>query len=312
MNGSGTTMLADSLGNHPELYIFPRETRILPYFINKLPSFGDLSELTARRKLANALGKSFPFWIENNKKPVILDNNELNKSSFSGIADSMFKYFATQYGKMRWGEKSPMYLMHIGLLGDYFPESQFIHIYRDGRDVAQSFQRRWKKNPRWTIYRWKKIIKTGNSQGVRLGKSRYMTIKYEELTSDPERHLRQICEFLKLRYHPSLLKTSMRQMDPMIKTESIVPNSQKWRNYFSEKEIFELEKIAGQFLSELGYMVSTNKGSVDPGAWHLKWWRFFDYLKLTWTNFQKEGIRSTPIFFRKAHSAIRQYLTSNL
>ena len=31
MNGSGTTMLADSLGKHPDLYMFPNEAKVLPF-----------------------------------------------------------------------------------------------------------------------------------------------------------------------------------------------------------------------------------------------------------------------------------------
>lgn len=31
MNGSGTTMLAESLGRHPEIYSMPQESKVLPY-----------------------------------------------------------------------------------------------------------------------------------------------------------------------------------------------------------------------------------------------------------------------------------------
>ena len=42
MNGSGTTMMLDSLGRHPELYGFPSETQMMPYIISQAPKFRDL------------------------------------------------------------------------------------------------------------------------------------------------------------------------------------------------------------------------------------------------------------------------------
>ena len=43
MNGSGTTMLLDSLGRHPALYAFPKETRLIPYLMSRVSTYGDLT-----------------------------------------------------------------------------------------------------------------------------------------------------------------------------------------------------------------------------------------------------------------------------
>lgn len=42
MNGSGTTMLRDSLERHPYIYGYPRETKIIPSLIESQSKFGDL------------------------------------------------------------------------------------------------------------------------------------------------------------------------------------------------------------------------------------------------------------------------------
>ena len=263
--------------------------------------------LSARRRLADALGRSSAFWFANGKEPVVLDDDELQEPGFSGVVNSLFRHFAASKGAgLRWGEKSPMYLQHIDLLAASFPGAQFIHIYRDGRDVAQSFHRRYKKEPRWTIYRWKKILQMGRIQGQKLGVSRYMEVSYETLTSDPEANLRQICEFLHLPYHPILRKAASRRMDPDKRADFIVPNSEQWRSYFSDKELRELELIAGDTLSELGYTIATSAGSMDPSARRLLWWRLSDPVKLSWIQFRKRGLRFTPIFFKRALLAIRQ------
>jgi hypothetical protein len=42
MNGSGTTMMLDHLGRHPELFGFKTETYILPHYLLVEAKYGDL------------------------------------------------------------------------------------------------------------------------------------------------------------------------------------------------------------------------------------------------------------------------------
>lgn len=308
MNGSGTTMLADCLANHPDLYVLPEESRVLPYFISRLRSFGDLSELPARRELADALGRSYAYWLFNNNKPLLLTDGELSRPGFSGVVDSIYNHFATAQRKMRWGDKSPMYLQHIKLLAKYFPQAYFLHIYRDGRDVAQSFHRRWKKDPRWTIYRWKKIVKQGRAQGLELDPSYYMEIRYETITLNPELHMKKISDFLDLEFHSSVLRSKMRYLDSPKRNgkKGIVQNSEKWRTYFSKKQLTDLESIAGHYLSELGYGLMTQPGDIDPPTSRLKWWSLRDKIQTTSYLVLAYGLRSAPAYLKKAFSSIKQ------
>ena len=43
MNGSGTTMLLDCLNNHPKLFGFRGETKIIPHYISSLNKYGEYS-----------------------------------------------------------------------------------------------------------------------------------------------------------------------------------------------------------------------------------------------------------------------------
>ena len=45
-----------------------------------------------------------------------------------------------QAGKQRWAEKTPRNISRIGEVFRWFPEARFIHVLRDGRDVACSLQ----------------------------------------------------------------------------------------------------------------------------------------------------------------------------
>ena len=191
MNGSGTTMLADSLGKHPDLYMFPNEAKVLPFFMHNLNRYGDLSTIGARRRLADDIGRTKSFWQVNGKTPLVLADFQLDKPGFRGVIHAIFNELASREDKQRWGEKSPMNLQHITALAKVFPNAQFIHIIRDGREVAQSFHRRWRYYPQRTIYRWKKLVAMGREHGHRLGSERYLEVFYEKLTENPENEMRR-------------------------------------------------------------------------------------------------------------------------
>ena len=93
VNGSGTTMLAESLGRHPELYMFPQETRVLPYLVKRYPNTA-LRDFAMRRTLANVIGQTRSFWRCNGNRPLVL-SDEVIKSldDFEGVVDSFLFVF---------------------------------------------------------------------------------------------------------------------------------------------------------------------------------------------------------------------------
>lgn len=312
MNGSGTTMLGDCLGHHPDLYMLPHESYVLPHFIYHLKSYGDLSTLPARRRLADALGRSKAYWAVNRGNPVRLDDDALAQPGFAGVVNGLYGYLAAQKGKTRWGDVTPMHLQHMELLVRHFPDAKFVHIYRDGREAAQSFHRRWRQEPRRTIYRWKKIVELGHEQGARLGPSQYKEVCYEALTDRPDKHMQEICKFLDLSFDPNVLSSSMRYIDASIGVGSggILRNSNKWRDYFSATQVWELENIAGKFLDELGYAVETVPGDNNPTPWHLRTWMVKDKLNVTLCQFRRYGLGYANVFIRRIRDSIRQTITN--
>lgn len=309
MNGSGTTMLADSLGHHPALYMLPLESKVLPYYLIHQHRFGDLDTLDARRKLAATLGKTKSYAQANKKASVVLPDAELARPGFEGVVDALYRYFAAKQGKTRWGDKSPINTQHVAALAAAFPTAQFVHIIRDGRDAAQSFHRRWGYDPLHTITRWKRDVAAGRDQGRALGDARYLEVRYEALTADPDFEMQRVCAFLGLPFDESVLQSSMRYMDPANKqaaTGRIVPNSEKWREYFSSEKVQAIEKIAGVALSELGYPVSI-QGNQSPSRVRLHYWKLKDGLSFTICFFREYGLRAAPVFIRHAANAARQW-----
>ena len=313
MNGSGTTMLADSLGRHPDLYMFPLESKVLPFFIAELDRFGDLASPFNRRRLADAIGHAKPYWQANKKSPLILDDSELEGcDSLGDVVDRIYRHLAAREGKIRWSEKSPMNVQHIGAISRHFPNAKFIHIIRDGRDAAQSFHRRWGFSPRHAIWRWKRVVREGCSQGTAVGYDRYLEVRYESLTTVPESEMKEICRFAGLSFDPAVLGSSMRFMDPgnlAAGSGRIVQNSQKWRTYFDAREVDVLENLAGRTLQDLGYPVQT-AGDAELTSLQRRLLRLRDAVARTRFFFHQHGVRGLPRFLRLVSASWKQWSAS--
>ena len=303
MNGSGTTMLADCLDNAQDLYIFPRETRMIPWLIEEQKRFGDLSNSNNLEALLTAFSNLYAVRFVSKGDAPALDT--VREPSVYGVVDAVYRHLAEKAGKVsaeiRWVEKSPMNLQFMLQIAAEMPEARFIHIYRDGRDVAQSNQRRWHKHPIWSIYRWVQVVRQGRKDGEQLGPERYLEICYEELTQEPEATMHTVADFVGIPYTPALLRSSMPFVNSVYRNDikqksgTLVPNSQKWKTHFSTQQIAQLEQIGGRLLAELGYETSNPEGDSVPSNLQRKWWRYSDVVTQGILVLRRYGIkRSTP------------------
>jgi Sulfotransferase family len=277
MNGSGTTMMLDHLGQHPNLYAFPLETYILPYYLGVQSRYGDLRNDDNFKSLWNDMASSYPFRFKNAGAPLELPLNWVESDrSAAGIFDMIMNGFAVEHDKQRWSEKTPMHVLHIAKLAEAFPEARFIHMIRDGRDCAASNHRRWGRHPLATINRWKHTIQEGRRQGKSVGE-RYLEIHYEDATQDPDHYMRVACDFLGLEFDEKVLTTSQPRVRMTgQKSETIVPNRRRVSTYFSKSRRKGLERIAGCQLTELGYEIQSTRGDHTPGVVSRAWWFVHD------------------------------------
>lgn len=94
----------------------------------------------------------------------------------------------------RWGDKNPHYAdpFNRGCLEmvlELFPETQFIHIIRDGRDVVSSLMRKSDGDKPWVTFdaahfTWSTHVDRGSSFGRSLPEDRYFELRYEALVAD--------------------------------------------------------------------------------------------------------------------------------
>jgi hypothetical protein len=277
---SGTTLLRLMLDSHPELAI-PPETHFLPELIARFDG-----SVPAPADLVDAV-KSHAGW-----RDFGLAEGELG-SIFAAAGDgpedairAFYAAYAARHGKARWGDKTPVYIESIATIGTVLgSQARFIHLIRDGRDVAVSRGARARKRgreatpPRAEAETWKRRIEGAREQAKRV--DHYLELRYEDLIEDPERVLRRICEHIELGFDPSMLDYHERASERLAELSDIPgkggrirpgaerqaahaltsepPRSdrvERWRDELSPSELADYESVAGDLLAELGYTLS--------------------------------------------------------
>ena len=274
---SGTTLFRLMLDAHPEVGI-PSET----HFFHKLVKRSERREISPGL-LADTI-ITHKRWGD-----FRLDPDEL-RARFDAIepfnlADalrSFYSLYAEKQGKTRWGDKTPGYLRYMRRIEWVLPEARFIHMIRDGRDVALSvLPMNWGPS---TITEaaelWVERVTLARENGRTV--SHYMEIKYEDLITETEPILRDVAGFLELPWDNAMLDYHERAEERLKEKARDLPRKSsrgdqpaaarmashamakkppdpkrigRWRTEMSPEDRDEYESVAGDLLAELGYPV---------------------------------------------------------
>lgn len=264
---SGTTLLLAMFDSHSQMAI-PYESHFavrmgLRRRRYERPGHFDLDRFTKDLITSDGLGA----WGLS-KEAVAATLEETGPSSLGAALRSVYDLYARGNGKARYGEKSPGYVMHIPMLADLFPEARFVHIIRDGRNVALSYREsEWgTKDVAESAYYWERFVARGRQSGLQLGSQRYREVRYEELLEDSEGTVRELCDFLELDFEEDMLRYYERAEAVLdkIQGESFVKahvnlsrpptkGLRDWRTQMSDEDVEIFEALAGDLLDDLGY-----------------------------------------------------------
>ncbi len=276
---SGTTLLRLMLHNHPRIAI-PYESHFIIDYCNRLEEYGNLdNDDNARLLIKNILNEPIiKMWDYIFDAERVLDN--VKERSLRGIIDAIYREYAFSQGKERWGDKSD-YLDRLDILSKVFPDAQFIHIIRDGRDVAGSvIKMPWGPSDvieaaEW----WNNHVWVAHRMGAVLGEKRYIEVFYEKLVENPEKELKRLCAFLDEEYSADMLNYHKR-------SGKSIPNDRKWQHYnvnaspntsraYSWKremnpyDVAVFNKYAHKMLQELDYECSTKNTTGCAVYWQV-------------------------------------------
>jgi hypothetical protein len=142
---------------------------------------------------------------------------------------------------------------HFDRLLKIWPDARFIHLLRDGRDVARSvIDMGWAGNVYTGCDRWIEAENLFSTLVRRMEPERYMTVLFEDLIMHPTRELTRICDFCNVPYDPAMLDYPTRSTygapDPKI--------MRSWKRKMSMADVQLIESRIGAMLIERGYELS--------------------------------------------------------
>jgi sulfotransferase family protein len=126
-------------------------------------------------------------------------------SRLDDVLRLFYRLYARTHGKARAGDKTPSYLQCMPDVARVLPEARFIHIVRDGRDVAVSWSKTWfaPTNDRAELVNaWAEQIVRARASASGLA---YKEVGYADLVRQPAAVLQELCEFTGLVYQPQML-----------------------------------------------------------------------------------------------------------
>jgi hypothetical protein len=206
----------------------------------------------------------------------------LDRADAPTVIRAFFELYAERQGKPRWGDKTPIYVASMTAIGAALGEARFVHLIRDGRDVALSRRRRGMgagKPIADTAKRWRRRIEGARADARRLP-GRYLELRFEDLVAGPEASLRRTCELIELDYDPAMLDypehaggrlaemggdlEAREGRRARVGAERLASHAlatgpprtertEAWRTEMSESDRREFEAVAGPLLAELGY-----------------------------------------------------------
>lgn len=305
---SGTTILARMLRKYLKINSGP-ESQFFIRMQKRVPQYGDLNIDKNAISLIRDIAKERCIRRNqfNYKVDVSAVLQDLTERHYPAIIDAIYWQFARHNGMMRWGDKTPDYIENLNLLYRMFPHAQFIHIVRDGRDVALSnkYVHFGAQNPVVAAMEWDRRIKLVNQFAMKLPTEQFFELRYEDFLADPGSVFRDLIDFLGIS-DPD--KTLIRYIDNHIREDLKPNNFNKWKQQFSHSEKFNFERVAGYSLQHYDYETTLTYpnplSAAEKSYWQLKHiWRKYTRSDSWMDNFYKLKLR-----FRQNTISIRKQM----
>jgi hypothetical protein len=262
---SGTTLLSMMMGAHPKLAVPLSVTGLWYKYAQRLSDYEPLDTDAALEKLVGDILKEerITLWDEVIEYDDVMAN--LKGNTFSSVIAAFHQVYALKKRKPFWGNLDIVTLDEMPVANSWFPDARFLHIVRDGRDVALSHETMpyGAANTLDCAQSWDRRLTTNIKMGSMLPQNRYKMVRYEDLVLDSAKTLGGLCDFLDLDYSSEMLNyTSMvdakipddrRWLWPELDKKPQKSKCYGWKQKMDDKRRIVFEGEAGSLLRELDY-----------------------------------------------------------
>lgn len=272
---SGTTLLRLLLTSHPNLLI-PPECGFILWNANKFQNWNinDSNNPSRVKDLVDSILKSKKMDTWGISQEKLIRNISGKCLNYGDVCIAVLQTYAVKVGKKFtiWGDKNNYYIHHVGKILELFPKARFIHIVRDGRDVACSYREVMQLDtespykPQLPVAiddiaeEWSSNVNAIHASSSRVPTSNFTTVHYEDIVCDCENQMIHLCNWLGLHYNIEMLdfykKNETQSLEPKQtmgwknRTKTPVNDSTvgRYRQILSEQEITTFNKIAKEAL----------------------------------------------------------------
>lgn len=270
---SGTSLFRLMLNSHPQITV-PPECGFLQWWHEKYQNWNKESCLDSRQV------SEFIRDLKSSKKieDWNLDYTNLSSkirseqpASFAELVLLVYQVFSKP-DTLLIGDKNNYYIHHIPTLKELFKGAKFLHLVRDGRDVAVSY-----KEINTSVFTSKyapslptstyDIAKEWSENVLKIQREisdrDHFMLRYEDLISSPQDHLTNVCLFLGIPYSPEMLKfyepqnhdepTTTMEWKSKTTTEVDSSNTGKYKSQLKADDLNTFIELAGPTLKAFGY-----------------------------------------------------------
>ncbi len=267
-----------------------------------VPRFGDFRSVATGRELMRCWLRTRQFRRSGLDAGEITEKVVTSVSTGGEFLRAVMEEMARAGGFQRWAVWGPDNLLYIPIIKRQIPDALFIHVIRDGRDVACALDKREFIRPfRWdrgyrlyvSALHWMWKVQTGRRHGQAIG-SDYMEVRFEDLVLHPEEALTKVSAFIgedldyeKIRTAKigaiSIPNTSFTEE---WKAGSFSPVG-RWKRQLSDDEVTRLEGLVGELLMALGYPQSRAESATlgfrlrTMRAMYPSFYRLKEWLKMS-------------------------------
>lgn len=232
---SGTTLLRLMLDHHPELaFHFEFE-----FAVDQVSADGTFPDIAAYH---DYLSQHRVFQLSGGTIDKALDYRQL--------VNSFLDQKLSRDGKQIAGATVHH---HINRIQHVWPKAKYIHLLRDGRDVARSCSMMgWAGNMYYAVERWIDAERTWESLRRDIPVERRLEVRYEDLITHPEKTLTVICKFLGTEFDKAIFDYANTSTYDLPDAKLI----EQWRRKLTDQEIQLAESRISEMLVQRGYELS--------------------------------------------------------
>tara|TARA_B100001173_G_scaffold114843_1_gene99528 strand:- start:1625 stop:2629 length:1005 start_codon:yes stop_codon:yes gene_type:complete len=251
----------------------PHPPHILSVFLPILSKYGNLEKSKNLDYLILDVIECIklnPIKWENLSISVDMIKSKLKNPSIFQIFSSIYELYADQFDSKFWMCKSLINMNYFNQIEKEKLNPIYIYIYRDGRDVDLSFKKAivGPKHSYFTAKKWLNDQTICEKIKTNVSRSRFISVKYEDLILHPKKTLFYICEKIKVKYNDKVLdyyksneskvSASAGEMWSNLSKPILINNSSKFIKNLNKEELQIFESIAIKPLKNLGYNLINN------------------------------------------------------